>query len=193
MRSKHRLSSRVAWGRALARLTAGALISSTLAFAAAAQPPGRGRQNRGGVSVWLVLPHIESGPARRSGRDHFGRDVAEMRRYHMGLRRRGIADLDPDGTSSLSFRVTNHRSVPVVIRFSGIQQPLHSRGHLQVVSATPAAARLAPGGAQVFQLGVASPSEADGAAVFSFEARAGHRPPERIACRVRYTFDRYSE
>lgn len=57
----------------------------------------------------------------------------------------------------------------------------------------PRAVRVPLGGRLDIQVSIGRKDEAGGAGAFWFDTRAGDRPPERVACRVRYTFDRYAE
>jgi hypothetical protein len=91
------------------------------------------------------------------------------------LQRRGIANPNPYGDNSLRFRATNHCSVPVTVRFSGIQQPRYSPGHLDAVSVQPLSIRQSPNSGRSILVHVASKSEASGTAIFRFMASTEHR------------------
>lgn len=183
--------------RRRARTILGVLLGAAIGNAA---PPPAGaargarlRSSRTGMSVRLVQPRYDIPEKEKRGRDELGRDRAEMWRYRQGLQRRGIADLDPYGDPCLRFRATNYRSVPVTVRFSGIEQPRHSPGHLTVVSVRPGSVRLAPKGRQDIVVHVASKREVGGTATFRFLASTADHIPEVASCRVRYEFDSFSE
>jgi hypothetical protein len=179
----------------LIALILGATFGSQWTCPAAAVPLRRGQPGSGGVSVRLA-PLRRYNP-RLQGKvvpNPFG-GVGTMQAFYSSMDRRGILVLDPYGITPLRFRLTNHRSSPVTVRFVGIQERRrqHPQYHLNVDTVSPRSVRLPARGSRWLTVAVGCPDGSEGSATFRFPVIANGHSPEVTGCRLRYRSDPNSE